>query len=337
MTNSGKILSVALIIFLTALAGCKKDNAGMQDMQAGREEVVVVANRAGASISFINARNDELIKTLSIPGSEPMYVVFVPHHDKLYVGDRLQKKIHVVNPGTMQVEQSIGVGNGVFHMWADAAGRALWVVNDADHTVSVIDLATNTVVKTIQVGIKPHDVFLSEDGTRAYVSVFTADASVADSVFLYRTSDYSKVATKGVGKEPHLFAYGNKLQVACQSGVLHTLNAGLGEMSTLALSGAHGIYKSPGSRFLYLSDITGNRLYAVNESHNTLSKTITEMPATPHNIAVSDNGRKMYVSHSGNTATSVVVYNLDPVSGNMQSSKIISTAVNPFGLTYYRR
>jgi YVTN family beta-propeller protein len=154
MTKSGKIISTLLIASLTGLAGCKKDNTGLQEMQTEHEEVVVVANKAGASITFINAKNDEVMKSLSIPGSEPMYVVFVPRYDKLYVGDRQQKKIHVINPATQLVEQSISVGNGVFHMWADAVGKALWVVNDADQTISVIDLASNTVVKTISLRSK---------------------------------------------------------------------------------------------------------------------------------------------------------------------------------------
>ena len=51
-----------------------------------------------------------------------------------------------------------------------AAGTVqIWVVNTAGASISVIDAATNKVVRTIEGFENPHGVEFSLDGTRAYV------------------------------------------------------------------------------------------------------------------------------------------------------------------------
>jgi len=52
---------------------------------------------------------------------------------------------------------------------AQAQTRA-YVTDHLDNTISVIDIATNTVVATIPVGLGPFAVAITPDGTRAYVS-----------------------------------------------------------------------------------------------------------------------------------------------------------------------
>ena len=107
------LLMLASILFIA----CDKDYE-----QKKYEERVVVTNTSSGSISFIDANSDQVLNTLSIPGSVPMYVVYVSSKDKLYVGDRAQNKVHIVNPKTQLIETAIPVGRGVFHMW----GRCSW-------------------------------------------------------------------------------------------------------------------------------------------------------------------------------------------------------------------
>ena len=58
------------LIMATLLAASLHSQAGVLP-----SETVVVANRGGASLSVINAKNDRIKRTVSIAGSEPMYVV----------------------------------------------------------------------------------------------------------------------------------------------------------------------------------------------------------------------------------------------------------------------
>lgn len=332
------IFGLQVALLATLFSSCSNDDYHYIDSPKAYEEKVVVANRGAGSISFIDATSNQ-VSTLAISGSEPMYVVYVPTKDKIFVGDRAGKKIHIINPQTKAVESSITVGNGVFHMWADGMGKQLWVSNDIDNTISVIDLNTNTVVKTINVGMKPHDVFLSKDATKAYVSVFNADAAMPDKVYMYSTSDYSKIGEASVGKDPHLYHLptSNKLFVACQSGQVYALNgSNLSVISNNAFTGAHGIFPSPDQNTVFVTNITGQQLYSINATTGMQNgMPLMALSATPHNIVVNEDGNKMFVTHSGVAATAVSTYT---ISGTTLTAGITITAgTNPFGLAYYKR
>lgn len=332
------IFSLPVALLATLFTSCSSDNYYYSDSPKIYEEKVVVANRDAGSVSFIDATSNQ-VSTLAISGSEPMYVVYVPTKDKIFVGDRAGKKIHIINPQTKAVESSITVGNGVFHMWADGMGKQLWVSNDIDNTISVIDLNTNTVVKTINVGMKPHDVFLSKDATKAYVSVFDADAAMPDKVYMYSTSDYSKTGEVNVGKDPHLYHLSNtnKLFVACQSGELYALNgSNLSVISNNAFTGAHGIFPSPDQNTVFVTNITGQQLYSVNATTGMQNgMPLMALSTIPHNIVVNEDGNKMFVPHSGGTATAVSTYTINGTS--LTSGTTITAGTNPFGLAYYKR
>lgn len=301
------------------------------------EEIVAVANRGAGSVTLINSTTDQVASTISIAGSEPMYVVYSSSKDKLYVGDRAGKKVHVINPKTKLVETSISVGSGVFHMWASST--QLWVNNDIDNTISVINLDTNTVIQTISVNLKPHDVFVSSDGTKAYVSVFNTSATMPDKIYMYSTTTFAKTAEVNVGKDPHLFhlAGSNKLYVPCQSGQVYTLNgADLNVITNNAFEGAHGIFPSADQSNIFVTNISGAKLYSINAANTTLNGTaVNALTSTPHNLVVNKAGTKMYVTHSGATADKVTTYTVN--GATITPNKTITAGTNPFGIAYYKR
>lgn len=332
-----RLVTYASVLSLGSILSCSDENE-MPVPPTKLDEKIVVANRSGGSISFVDVITNHTVKTLSIPGSEPMYVVYVPQKDKLYLGDRAAKKVHVVNPKNLEVEGSIDVGNGVFHMGADGQGRELWVANDIDNTISVINLSTNMVTNTINVDMKPHDVFLSQDGTTAFVSVFTGDPN-SDKVYKYSTSTYSKTGEATVGKEPHLFHLANnRLYVPCQSGKVFILDSNsLNTISEKDYDGAHGIFPSPDQNTIFVSNITGNQLFSINAANGEAASAAVSTPvSTPHNIVVNKDGNRMYVTHSGASADMVSIYNIG--TNNMISHlSTINVGNNPFGITYYKR
>lgn len=329
------IFSLLMLIPVLCFNSCSKDNKPKK-----YEEMVVVANRGSSSISFIDANTNLVTANLSIDGSEPMYVVYVPAKDKLYVGDRAGKKVHVVDPQTKMTEDEIAVGNGVFHMWADGKGKQLWVNNDVDNTISVINLNTNTVVQTIDIGMKPHDIFLTQDATKAYISIINPETSVSDKVFMYSTASYTKTGEVAVGKDPHLFHLpgSNRLFVPCQSGQVYVLNGNnLNIISNNPYAGAHGIFASPDQNNIFITNISGGELYSINASTNLQNgSAIPSSGAVPHNITVNAAGDKMFVTHSGPSATTVSTYTIN-ASATLSAGNTITVGTNPFGLAYYKR
>ncbi len=332
--NSVLSYLAVVLLFITVLPSCKDE-----EPDPIFEEIVAVANRVSGDVSFVDATTNQVLETLAIANGEPMYVVYVPSKDKLYVGDRAQNRVHVIDPTTRTVETSITVGNGVFHMWADGQGNQLWVNNDIDETTSVIDLSNNTVVQTISLGSKPHDVFVNTGATQAYVSIFSSEASEPDSVFAFSTSTYERTHAQAVGKDPHLFHLGtsNKLFVPCQSGLLFTLNGtDLSEMTTTIIEGSHGIFASPNQNHVFVANISGGQLISVNVSDSSVQGSpLAAQEATPHNLTVNEAGDKLFVSHSGPTANKLSRYSIS--GGTLSADGIVTIGTNPFGLAYYKR
>jgi len=329
--------SLLLLLTLTiALSGCKKDEP---DPDPVYEEIVAVANRASANVSFINVADNSVASTLDIPGSEPMYAVYVPSKDKLYVGDRANDKVLVINPSTRTVESSINVGVGIFHMWADGQGNQLWVNSDIDYTTTVIDLSNNSIVSTISIGVKPHDVFVNKGGTMAYVTAFSGDPNIVDSVFAYSTSTFQRVAAAGVGKDPHVFHLNsrNKLYVPCQSGTVHVLDgSNLAPSTTIAIDGSHGIFAANDEQYVYVADIVDKRLYSIDPATSmAVGSPITTTDDKPHNLAVNEANDKLIVTHSGAAANTVSIYGLE--NGGITAQTSLTIGTNPFGLVYYKR
>lgn len=303
------------------------------------EEIVAIANRASGSVSYIDAETDQVIETMSIADSEPMYVVYVPAKDRLYVGDRANNAVYQIDPDTKEIEQTYPVGAGVFHMWADGMGNQLWVNNDIDNTISIIDLNEETVINTISLAVQPHDVFLTESGDRAYVSIFS-NSKAPDSIYAYSTLSFAKIGARAVGRDPHLFHIpaSNKLYVACLSDELYVLNGtDLNVLSITELENAHGLFPSPDRDALYLTNILGAQLFSVNTATDAIVfgplDTTIEIP---HNVVVNEAGTKLYVTHSGMTANTVTVYAIAP-DESLSLLETVTVENNPFGLAYYSR
>lgn len=327
-------LALPLAALLIASSGCNPNQP------ASIEKITVTADRASGSLTFIDASTNQVVETLVIPNSEPMYVLYVEQNDMIYVGDRAQNLVHMVDGATRGVVGSISVGNGVFHMWADENGNQLWVNNDIDNTTSVIDLSSHAVVATIPLSVKPHDVFVRANGSKAYISAFSGDPSTPDSIFVYSTTNFQRLNAAAVGKDPHLFHIKkrNRLFVPCQSGEVYVLNgANLNLVNTVAAPGAHGIFSSETDDLVYVTNISGAQLYAMDNADASIIGTPTSTPLNiPHNVTVGNSGTSLYVSHSGAAANQVTVYDLDQNGGIVHNSTL-TVGTNPFGITYYER
>lgn len=319
------------LILLSALTGLLYACGGGSNTLT---ENVVVTNRGDGTLTVIDAQTDTVKQTVSIPGSDPMYVVFVKQTNRLYVGDRKQNKVHILNPVNFSIESSVDVGKGVFHMWADGQGEQLWVANDTDNTISVIKLSDRTV-RTLSVPAKPHDVFLTADGKTAFVSLIVEGAP--DKVVRFNAKTLAQEAEVAVAEDPHLFfvEQDQKLYVPNQVGGLFVLNQNLQPDYQLALTGSHGIHPSRSGKFVFMTNISGKQLYSLDTKTKALTEPALDLTVnTPHNLVVNGDDKKLFVTHSGGTANQVTVYNID-AQGHLKFSKPITAGLNPFGIAYY--
>ena len=76
-------------------------------------------------------------------------------------------------------------------------GTRVLVTNSIDHTVSVIDTITNTVIATIPVGTAPNQLAVTPGGTRAYVA-----NQGSNTVSVINTATNAVITTVPVGTGP---------------------------------------------------------------------------------------------------------------------------------------
>lgn len=341
----------ALLAMLLAFSACTPDkdvpvaeNASNPELQAWNNlrQRVVVCNRASGDISVVNAANNNLINTITMPDNgEPMYAVHVRQCGRVFVGDRANNRVVAFNEHTFAVEGFAPAGDGVFHMWASPNGCQLWVNNDVDNTTTVIDPYSLNVIATVSApadivadGGKPHDVVVNNNA--AFITYLGLSGD-DDFVVKFNAQSFNEVHRAPVGKDPHVIytRHNNFLYVAAQNGnSIHVLRRGnLSSVTNVPFDGAHGIGITRDGRFLYVTDLPGNRVGVLRTSNNNiLSMPLTSPFAIPHNIAVNRSGSKIFVTHSGAAADKLSIYTNSP-RPNLQTSLTLGT--NPFGLVYY--
>ena len=338
---------------VTSLEGLET-NGSRQDVHDIRPEIggkIVIADRASGTISVIDVRSDEVMATYELPAGEnpaqPMYVVYDVRHQTVFVGDRGNNRVVAYDAGDFSVKGIIPAGEGVFHMWADPRGKQLWVNNDISNTITVIDPRNLSVLNTISIpgdltamGGKPHDVILDIRGQNAFVS-FVGVAGASDYVVRYNTRTFSETGRVAVGKDPHLSLTqrNNLLYVPAQnSDAVYLIDrSSLDVVEILDVPGAHGAGMALTGKTFYTTNLPGGGpagLWTIDVKTNmVISHTDTPKPV-PHNIALTPDSRKLYITHSGGSSNTVSVYRIPAGQQTPEFVKEITVGFNPFGLAY---
>ncbi|HTI74211.1 MAG TPA: Ig-like domain-containing protein [Mycobacterium sp.] len=126
--------------------------AGMTISPRG-DQVYVTSFVDDAAVTVIRTADNT---TSRIPLTfRPEGVVVGPDGRRLYVADPVGRRIAMIDPADNSTE-FIGVGDHPFHM--ALLGADLYVANNQDGTVSIIDTIDNVVVRTVEVGGHPYAV-----------------------------------------------------------------------------------------------------------------------------------------------------------------------------------
>jgi len=311
---------------------------------------VVVANRASGTISVIATKTDTVATFPLPPGDntpEPMYVFYSPIQNRVFVGDRANDRVVAFDAQTFEVDGMAVAGAGVFHMWGSRATGELWVNNDIDNTTSVIDMRTletvaviPTPAELVDMGGKPHDVIVDPQGFYGYITVIGV-AGPGDYVVQVDARTYEVVSSAVVGDDPHVSLSTGKpnLYVAAQgSDVVNVLDReSLAVVADIAVPGAHGVGMRTNGRFLYttnLPDGGSDALWVIDTRTNSVIGDPVDAPyPIPHNIALTPNGRKIYVTHSGPN-DKVSVYRTEGSAPAPNLIGDITVGSNPFGIAY---
>ncbi len=319
---------------------------------------ILVANRGSGDISILDASSGQLIKNVALPAgdngkkAEPLYIQQILSTNEIAVDDRANNRVVFFNQNTYEVTGTVATGAGNFHMWLDPQEKQLWVVNDIDDTLTVIDPQTKQVIGKVtlppELGAsgQPHDVIIDPASNFAYVSVFQTNNSTADLLLKIDTKTFQVVASAEVGKDPHvsLSPESNLLYVPAQGSnkvdVFDRSGTGLVKVKTIDQPGAHGIAIDGTGNYTYTTNISGGGPKGLFTIDNRTNQTVgningVDAPfATPHNIALTGDGQNLFVSHSGPTANQISFYSLADPAQPVLTGFVNDGGQNPFGITY---
>ena len=189
-------------------------------------------------------------------------------------------------------------------------GEYAYITNSIpSNSVSVIEIATNTVIATIPVGNNPIGVSVSPDGSRAYV---TNRVTTGGSVSVIETISNTVIATIDVGLSP------TGLIVSPDGARVYVANAASDNISVIdaatntviatipAGTGPYGILITPDGNYLYVTNSGGaNAVTVIDLTTNTVLTTIP-VGQSPRGIGILPDGSRVYVANGGSDNISVI-------------------------------
>lgn len=155
-----------------------------------------------------------------------------------------------------------------------APPKRIFVTNEKDDTVSVIDGATNTVIETIAIGARPRGIGVAPDGSEVYVAI-----SEANAIAVFDPESFEILRTFDSGDDPETFAVhpnGNIYISNEDDAKASVFNPKTGELVAEIKVGIEpeGVAISPdGSKVIVTSEST-NMLHVITVPEHTISNNI---------------------------------------------------------------
>ncbi|MBM0106122.1 beta-propeller fold lactonase family protein [Steroidobacter sp. S1-65] len=213
-----------------------------------------------------------------------------------------------------------GVCGSVFEVAAAdnnaGSGRA-YVSNEDGQSVSVLDLASNTSIATVEVGKRPRGLKLSPDGSRLFVAVSglpKCPPSVpdevcakrerdlkADGIAIVDTVEHKLIKVLAAGSDPEQFAMsadGKRLYVANEDvGLMSVVDVDVGKVLAKVKVGLEpeGVGVSPDGRWVLVTNESDNSVSVIDTKTLEVKQHVT-VGKRPRDMAFSPDGSVAYVS-----------------------------------------
>lgn len=307
----------SLVVFRYINVGASPSIDGPHFVAANQQNWYVSLIATGEVLKF-DSRTDTLIGSGRIPGS-PALLALTPDGGKLYVSqfsNSRSNQIVVMNTATMTVSKTIDTWVMPHGMRMDGTGTRLYVANMFSDNISVIDIASDSVIATVPLAYDtqpfgppkymPMEIALSPDD-----SIMLVTCSETREVRMFNTQSYALVDSFAVGDEPWHIQF------------------------------------TPDGVYSYVTNRRGNSVSVIHLPMRHVMNTITaDTPVYfnyPHGCDISSNGQYIFVSNENSGHRFIPRYNPDYV-GNVcvidnltnQIVKVLEVGKMPTGLAVRR-
>jgi YVTN family beta-propeller protein len=122
-----------------------------------------VDNEKSKTISEISVSGMNVINTINL-GFKPGYVAYHTTSGELWVTDATNGKVvyYTLVGGVWTMQGNISTGNDAHAIAFNSDGTKAYITNQGAGNVSVVDVATHSVSKTISVGSKPNGIAIKQ-------------------------------------------------------------------------------------------------------------------------------------------------------------------------------
>ena len=255
----------------------------------------------GKSITVINTKTNEIVKTIDLEGSLKPHGIFAfPRSDKVGVITDVSNDLLVVDIETGNVEKKIPTHQNMGHLLVLHPNKPIaYVTNVNSNSVSVVDLERDEVIKTIPCGLGTEGIDITPDGSEIWVS-----NNDDNSIDIINADNYQITHTLSAGEDP------SRLKFSPDGRYCLVTNAGDGSII---------VYDRDSKAQVKTINIPGK--------HGTLEKILYHSPR-PVGILMHPNGLYAFVANSN--ADQIVVI-------SMETFEIVSTIATgniPDGLAF---
>lgn len=329
-----KLVSGASTVDLTVKATVNKlltvDTVANQTVSSGAATNPV--NFSGTATNFTWVNNNPSIGLVAAgTGNIPPFTAFNPGSSAVtakitvtpvntpayaYITNDGDGTVSVINISTGVVVETIPVGPRPFAVAVTADGSRIYVTDEAEGFVSVIDGKTNRFVSNIFIpNSVPLGIAVSPDGSRIYVTINNSNY-----ISVINTLNKTIVATITTGNGPRgvcVSRDGNRVYVANQgSNNVSVIDAITNTViDSIKVDNPYGIKLSHDGGRLYVTNAQSHYVTVINTN---LRSVLANIPVgmNPTGVAVSPDDSRVYVANEDISTVSVI---------NAQTLNVITT------------
>jgi YVTN family beta-propeller protein len=252
----------------------------------------------------------------------PRGIVFSPANGKIYAVDTSHGAVEIYTNSDKPMHR-VKVGAEPVSIAVNTSTGAVYVANDGDGTVSVLDGVSDAVVATVRIGRQPYSIAADSVTGKVFVTHTFGDGTsmidgATNKVTDLKTGAVDLIAINSRTGTVYLLGYGGGVKVLDEA-TQKFVEQDLGRH-------AWGLTLDDSSGTVYVTRIENADLASVKTANS--ESLILHAGAIPCAIAVNAKAKLLYVANNGDNSVSVV----DATSGHTNATIVVGD--HPKGIAF---